>query len=549
MKVRRLGHHGLAIATTTAHVLVNPWFAANGAFHASRFPYPDNAALAATVPRTPTAVVVTDATDAHCDLDFLAALPAAVPIFIPHAPVGLLRRKLAVLGRENVIALEPWEVGTIGESGGESAGRIMLVPEPGFDERAAVLVLADGQSVLDINSARLPALYARCARMLAGGTIDAVTVDVTAAEFTPLCFDDADAEKFERQNRRERRQRFEYAVQLLRMVQPRHAVTIAGSPCLLAPDLLARDAELAAHLVVAPTAIETELRERMMRGLVSLGIGDTLDTATGAIDRTGAEMAWGNPWADRVAYVTAYAERRRAAIEAELARFPRVSASSVVDAFRDYAQRLVSANPAFYRQINAAVGVDWIDADLPLPLSLSLSLSASSSSASPSAAIEAHGEALTLDFRADSVGVRPGLSAEVKYRVRMDARWVAAVLADATNWASVLDSLRVSIWRDSNVRKDHFLTLLRAAQFGPESATDTVKTALKAGEWVRLPSEDGPMFVERYCPHAQLDLLDTGEIAQPGILRCIAHAYEFSLANGACINAACRPLQLCEQPQ
>ena len=45
----------------------------------------------------------------HLDLDFLAQLPARVPIVVPRYPSTIIQRRLAAAGREQVIVLDAWE--------------------------------------------------------------------------------------------------------------------------------------------------------------------------------------------------------------------------------------------------------------------------------------------------------------------------------------------------------------------------------------------------------------------------------------------------------
>ena len=39
---------------------------------------------------------------------------------------------------------------------------------------------------------------------------------------------------------------------------------------------------------------------------------------------------------------------------------------------------------------------------------------------------------------------------------------------------------------------------------------------------------DGKQYrIQRYCPHAGQDLLETGELLPGGVIRCLGHHYEF----------------------
>jgi hypothetical protein len=43
------------------------------------------------------------------------------------------------------------------------------------------------------------------------------------------------------------------------------------------------------------------------------------------------------------------------------------------------------------------------------------------------------------------------------------------------------------------------------------------------------------LSVSRHCPHAGNDLLQTGEVLPGGLIRCLAHHYDFDLRTGACL--------------
>jgi UDP-MurNAc hydroxylase len=54
----------------------------------------------------------------------------------------------------------------------------------------------------------------------------------------------------------------------------------------------------------------------------------------------------------------------------------------------------------------------------------------------------------------------------------------------------------------------------------------------------------GSVSVSRFCPHAGNDLQETGEILPDGVLRCLAHHYEFDLRTGRCLNGDVGPLDV-----
>ncbi len=61
-------------------------------------------------------------------------------------------------------------------------------------------------------------------------------------------------------------------------------------------------------------------------------------------------------------------------------------------------------------------------------------------------------------------------------------------------------------------------------------------------EQVTIRYEEHTYLVQRYCPHAGVDLLEVGEVLPGGILRCLSHHYEFDLETGKCLNGKCKLL-------
>jgi UDP-MurNAc hydroxylase len=62
------------------------------------------------------------------------------------------------------------------------------------------------------------------------------------------------------------------------------------------------------------------------------------------------------------------------------------------------------------------------------------------------------------------------------------------------------------------------------------------ESANRAEDTIAVHSGGNVYRIQRFCPHAKSDLFDCGEVLPGGIVRCLAHRYEYSLATGACLN-------------
>ena len=127
------------------------------------------------------------------------------------------------------------------------------------------------------------------------------------------------------------------------------------------------------------------------------------------------------------------------------------------------------------------------------------------------------------------------------YGFRVAARWLDPVLTGRIRWEDLLLSLRFSAWRDPDVYNDYLVGLLKHADPSALQAVEEYETGRDPNDTVALRDGDREVAVSRYCPHAGEDLAESSVISN-GVLRCLAHNFEFDLAIGACINARCDPL-------
>jgi len=113
-------------------------------------------------------------------------------------------------------------------------------------------------------------------------------------------------------------------------------------------------------------------------------------------------------------------------------------------------------------------------------------------------------------------------------------------------WEDLLLSLRISAWRDPDRYNDYLVGLLKHADAAALDEVERYETERDPDDTVTL-AETGPAVardweVSRYCPHAGEDLTH-GAVIRDGVLRCLAHNFEFDLRSGECLNARCDPLR------
>jgi UDP-MurNAc hydroxylase len=149
-----------------------------------------------------------------------------------------------------------------------------------------------------------------------------------------------------------------------------------------------------------------------------------------------------------------------------------------------------------------------------------------------------------VDFRPGSEGVRDQVPADCGYTYRFASRWLPPILRGEMSWEDFFLSLRFEARRKPDLYNDHLLGLLKFAKPEALEAVETFETSLASEDRITVESEGRTYRVASYCPHAGNDLLTTGEVLPGGVLRCLAHHYDFDLATGRCLNGACPRLEV-----
>ena len=370
----------------------------------------------------------------------------------------------------------------------------------------------DGQTLLDLNDARLFPMQLREIRQKVGGVIDMFAFQGAGASWYPMCYG-YPQERARELSHRKRLAKFAYCLRSLKVLEPGIGLPFAGPPAFLDPDLFRYNSEMEDGIFPDQQQVADWLAGRGVENIVVLLPGDAWDLDAQATDM---DAHWQDfRFADRRLYLQAYAERRREQLSAVLAKHP-VPVESLWEPFQDYFQNLLAMSPYFNEKINMRVGFDILGPG---------------------------GGQWSVDFRPGSEEVAQGID-DCGYLYRFQSRWLPAILDGRTPWEDFFLSLRFEARRDPDLYNDHLLGLLKFAEPAALREVETFETTMQSDERITIHSEGQVYSVSRYCPHAGNDLLNTGEVLPGGILRCLAHHYEFDLQSGRCLTGSCAPLQV-----
>jgi UDP-MurNAc hydroxylase len=507
MIVTALGHAGLKVETSTATVLLDPWFSPEGTFQGSWFQFPDNSHLLDASLTRPTAIAISHEHLDHVDPWFLARVPSHVPVIVPRYPSSALRDKISLGGPRRIIELEQWESLTIAPG-----TRIFFVLEPPMNHDAAMVLVGDGDSLVNLNDARLFPTQLREIRRRVGGSVDVLTFQGAGASWYPMCYRYPESRAREL-SRRKRLAKFAYCRRTMGIIEPVVGIPFAGPPALLDPDLFHHNMEMVDGIFPDQGQVAEWLGTNGMGNTTVLLPGDSWSTGS-RVKRPDA--VWRSfSFDDRWDYLREYQARRAAQVEAVRNRYP-IPDSSLRIPFEAYFRELLQLSPYFNRKIGMRVGFDIIGPG---------------------------GGEWHVDFRPDRPTIGDGLE-ECGYVYTFESRWLPSLLDGTTPWEDFFLSLRFSARRDPDRYNDHLLGLLKFADRDSLEAVERFETTPGPDERIAIHADGRVYFVSRYCPHAGNDLLETGEVLPGGVLRCLAHHYEFDLATGRCLTGSCDPLQV-----
>jgi UDP-MurNAc hydroxylase len=506
LNITHLGHAGLKVETVRSTVLMDPWFSPEGAFQASWFQYPDNSHLIAPSLFEPTTLIISHEHMDHLDPWFLAQVPSYVPVIIPRYPSPVLRRKILSAGHRDIIEVSTWEL--IDLPGG---GNLFFVGEDSpVNHDAAVIIQIDGRTLVNMNDALLSPVQIREIRAKVGQNIDFLCLQAAGASWYPMCYEYPDGRRHEL-SRRKRLAKLAYAARIIKVAQPVVALPFAGPPCFLDPELFGHNAEMETGIFPDQQQVKDWLAKHGVTNTLVLMPGDTwnLERRSKQADPTWADFSFAN----RLPYLEAYAKRRRSYIESVRSRYPEPSASLWAD-FRAYFEALLAMSHYFNGKIGMRVGFDITGPG---------------------------GGEWSVDFRPGFEGVFDTFG-DCAYRYQFASRWLPPLLAGTVPWEDFFLSLRFQAWREPDLYNDHLLGLLKFAHPEALRAVERFESSVSTKERIMIHAEGRTYRIQRHCPHAGHDLLESGEVLSGRILRCLAHHYEFDLETGECVNGSCVPL-------
>jgi UDP-MurNAc hydroxylase len=306
---------------------------------------------------------------------------------------------------------------------------------------------------------------------------------------------------------RKRMAKLAYVAQATRACEPRWVLPFAGPPVFLDPDLRWLNAEMDGGIFPDPDEVAVWMRRQGFDQVRTLFPGDVLALQDGEVSR---DPRWvGFAYRDADSEIEAYAARRAWAI-AEVYESHPAPTVDLWPTFEAYFSSLVGRSTYFDDRIAMKVGFeirgpgggDW-----------------------------------SVDFRKDSRGVYADRDG-VAYDYALDSRWLVPILDGRVPWEDFLLSCRFEARRDPDVYNDHLLGLLKFADKGSLDAVEAWETSRSTNERIEVRAGHRVFEIQRFCPHAGQDLLESGEVLHGEVLRCSGHHYEFDLLTGRCLTGA-----------
>ena len=504
MVITSLGHAGLQIEHGDHRVQIDPWLSLGGAFQASWFQWPDNSHLIEQL-APPEAVVISHEHLDHVDAWWLSRLPRNTPVYVPRYPLSVLRKKISVSGLTDIREIEPWQDVQV-----VPGVELFFVPERSPMNHDAGMVLRSDQHVLlNANDAALCPLQLR--EILAKvGHVDLLTLQGAGASWYPMVYHHGEEQK-KKLSYRKRMAKLLYVGQATRAVQPRFVMPFAGPPAFLDPELFHLNSEMENGIFPDHEQVANWMQGQKFNNVRFLYPGDKMELRMGEVTR---DPHWESfSYADRNRHLEAYADRRRDQIAEVKARYP-LPETDLWPAFWAYMEDLLTYSEFFNRKIGMKVGFDITGPG---------------------------GGQWAVDFREETRSVYRNFD-QISYKYTIESRWLPAVLERRVPWEDLMLSCRFQAWRDPDIYNDHLLGLLKFADQGALAAVEAWQRSQTAEETISVRSGDRIFQVQRFCPHAGLDLLDVGEVLPGDIIRCNGHHYEFDLNSGKCLNGNLDPL-------
>jgi L-ascorbate metabolism protein UlaG (beta-lactamase superfamily)/nitrite reductase/ring-hydroxylating ferredoxin subunit len=506
VEITYLGHAGMRVEEDGFRLLMDPWLSRQGAFLGSWFQFPSNHHLDLRRLLDCEWVTVSHEHMDHLDAWVLSQLPASTPVLIPTYPSPRLRRRLARAGVRNVVEVPSWQRVRLNDRG----DWLTFIPEecPKLHD-AGVLVHAGGATLLHCNDARLSVAQVRRACLEAGGRLDVMAVQMSGANWHPICYDYPE-EVIRRISAEKRIGKFKSVARLVGSTSPALAVPFAGPPCFLDPTLAHHNRWIPEpgrfpDQEQAATWLARTLKRQRVRYFMP---GDRYHPLSGRLE---PDPHWsGFSYSEIDGYLESYAAARRADLERVYAAHPSPG-DDFGERFADHFARLGELSPYFLRRIDMTLR---FEVEGPGGGRFDVHLGP---------------QRVRVDLR--------GRARSVQYQFRVQSRWLDPVIRGEIGWEDLMLSLRFSARRDPDIFNDYMLVFFKHADARALAAIEAYETDRNLQqERVVVSSPQGRYEISRYCPHRGQDFSEGG-VVEGGTIRCLAHNLRFDLETGACLNA------------
>ena len=511
MHIQFMGHAALRLVgdTESAATLIDPWFSRTGAFFRSWFQFPENHHLLDEALQETHDILISHNHEDHFDPPVLRRALAsneALTLHIARFKTPWFRHRmehfLGPLG-SRLVEHEAFEEFTLA-----SGIRAFFVPEesPGQID-AAIVLRDDNHFFVNMNDARLntPQLE-RIAALTS--EVDVLALQASGASEYPVNYL-YDPEDMQRRKREKRQLKFEHCERVIDIFQPARILFFAGPPMFLDPVLQCHNDLSEASVFPDQKDILSHYdRERpdISERAWFLLPGDHLDDRFLWRD-TDMNKERCRPFADKVSYIEACRQRHSEELDFDRGTMP--------------------AHEDMLRHFNSMARIS--------------SYVASRIGGRITFVIESEEESTSFTVDFDSQQASPGSSEDVLYVLTAPARALQEVLANEATWDDIFLSLRMTFDERSERFVSHFKTLLKYMDRDMMEALEIYEQGFLGNdvEWADFSCGGRTHRVQRFCPHAGVDLLKQGKVnEQDGTITCMAHRFCFDLETGQCVNVA-----------
>ncbi|MEP6601846.1 MAG: Rieske 2Fe-2S domain-containing protein [Nitrospirota bacterium] len=510
--ITTLGHAGLWCQLGGITLLCDPWLSDTGAFLASWHVFPPNDHLDRAPLLAPDYIYISHIHEDHFDRAFLARVNKRATVIIPNFPDKRLCNQLRALGFPRVVELDDSEVFSLG-SNAEVQMLIQAIPD--WHDSALLITTAAG-SILNQNDCKLNDKQVDCI-LRAHGSPSLYYAQFSPANWYPIAYG-YPPEKEQRIKRLERDNQLTLFLRHVTHLCPRLVVPFAGPPAFLDPDTLEHSLGANSMFPMMSEAVAL-VEERRATGQIETRAAALLPGDTVHLPELGIEPDphWLNfDFAKKDVYLRDYASRRAPTIAAYRASFP-AARPGLFAQFSQYINRLAGAHPYLMSRINMAV---LFQIEGP------------------------HGGSWLADFRRARDMVVKVEGGQYPYSFWIAGCYLQSVLDGDISFDSLFLSLRFRARRDPDLYNQDLMTLLKRDDTAALRAVEAHRRQENKKEHIELEAVGAVYRVEKFCPHAGGNL-EHARI-ENGVLTCPFHGWKFRVADGKCLTAQCRDLDITE---